>query len=60
VEAGTVKLAGVDQETIYAMAYELLTDSDVYKSMANAVNPYGDGQTAQRIVSLIKDRFMNN
>lgn len=54
VEAGTVKLAGVERDTIYSMAKELLTDEDAYDKMAKAVNPYGDGKAAGRIVDIIK------
>lgn len=57
VEAGTLKLAGTDQETIYSLIYELLTDEEVYKSMAQASNPYGDGEASKRIVEAIKYRF---
>ncbi|MDD2484003.1 MAG: UDP-N-acetylglucosamine 2-epimerase (non-hydrolyzing) [Eubacteriales bacterium] len=53
VEAGTVKLAGVERETIYAMAKELLVDPAAYEAMAHAVNPYGDGNSCQRIVELL-------
>lgn len=54
VEAGTVKLAGVCQDTIYQMAKELLTSEKAYSKMANAVNPYGDGHTCERIVKILK------
>ena len=57
VEAGTAKLAGVEQETIYAMAKELLTDPNAYDAMARAVNPYGDGHACERIVKALKNRF---
>lgn len=57
VEAGTVKLAGVDTDTIYELTSELLKDSGAYEKMANAVNPYGDGKTSQRIVEAIKNYF---
>lgn len=50
VEAGTVKLVGSDKETIISMTSELLTNSDAYEAMANAVNPYGDGHASERIV----------
>lgn len=53
VEAGTVRLAGVDGDAIYAMARTLLTDSEEYDKMAQAVNPYGDGKASQRIVDAI-------
>ncbi len=55
VEAGTVKLAGVERETIYSMAKELLTDRSTYETMAKAVNPYGDGKACQRITDIIKN-----
>ncbi len=53
VEAGTVKLAGVERETIYSMAYELLTDEQAYSAMAGAANPYGDGHAAEKIVRIL-------
>ncbi len=53
VEAGTVKLAGVDRDTIYSMTKELLTDPAAYEAMAHAVNPYGDGKTCERIVQIL-------
>ena len=49
VEAGTVKLAGVNKPEILALAEELLTDEDAYARMAHAVNPYGDGHACERI-----------
>ena len=50
VEAGTVKVVGVDEEDIYREAHTLLTDSARYDEMARAVNPYGDGHASERIV----------
>lgn len=50
VEAGTVKVVGVDEADIYQEAYTLLTDSARYEEMARAVNPYGDGHASERIV----------
>lgn len=64
VAAGTVKLVGTDEETVYRAAYELLTDEAAYQKMAEAVNPYGDGLAAKRIVERIlcghdlPDRFI--
>lgn len=49
VEAGTARLVGTDEETIYREANTLLKDPKAYESMAHAVSPYGDGQAAQRI-----------
>ena len=54
IEAGTVKLAGVERENIVRMASELLDDKDKYDAMAQAVNPYGDGKASQRIIEIIK------
>lgn len=57
VDAGTVKIAGVDEDTIYSMTNELITNSDEYNKMAHAVNPYGDGHASERIVKAIIERF---
>ena len=53
IEAGTLKLAGIEEETIYEMAKELLCDEDVYASMAQAKNPFGDGFASERIVEAL-------
>lgn len=57
VEAGTVLLAGIEEQTIYEMTAELISDSGAYDRMANAVNPYGDGKSAKRIAAIIKSYF---
>ncbi len=57
VEAGTVKLAGVDRETIVSMADRLIRDEDAYREMAHAVNPYGDGHACRRITDAILWHF---
>ena len=57
VEAGTVKIAGTEEETIFRMASELLTDEKAYHEMAHAVNPYGDGFACRRIVDAIEWQF---
>lgn len=57
VQAGTVKLAGVDRQTIVRMAEQLLDDPAAYAAMAHAVNPYGDGQACRRIADAIEYRF---
>lgn len=59
VEAGTVKIAGVNKDTIVAMTTELLTDNEAYHRMAKAVNPYGDGFASKRIVEAILEHFKN-
>lgn len=53
IEAGTLKLAGTDEETIYNLAKELLSDQTEYERMAKASNPYGDGNASSRIVQAI-------
>lgn len=55
VQAGTVKLVGTNREKIYQAAHQLLTDQNEYDQMARAINPYGDGYAARRIVNVIKD-----
>ena len=57
VAAGTVRLAGVEEEDIFSMASELLSDDEAYAKMAHAVNPYGDGQACRRIVDAIQWKF---
>ncbi len=57
VAAGTVKLAGVDRDTIVAMAHELITNETAYTAMAHAVNPYGDGNACRRIAEAILWHF---
>ena len=57
VQAGTVKLAGVDRQAILCMAEQLLDDPAAYAAMAHAVNPYGDGQACRRIADAIEYRF---
>lgn len=57
VKAGTVKLAGVDRDTVAAMARQLLDDKAEYDKMARAVNPYGDGHASERIVKAVLSEF---
>ena len=57
IEAGTARLAGVERQSVYSMAKELLTDEASYLKMAHASNPYGDGHACERIVAEIKKYF---
>lgn len=57
VKAGTLKLAGIEEEDIYRLTKELLTDESVYNAMSRASNPYGDGHTSERICAHIKHYF---
>lgn len=55
IQAGTVKLVGTVQKNVYDAARLLLVDRQQYDKMAHAINPYGDGKAALRIVKVIKD-----
>ncbi len=57
IEAGTLKLAGTDEEKIYELTRELLTNREEYERMSKAVNPYGDGKASKRIVDEIIKRY---
>lgn len=53
IEAGTLKLVGTDEETIYREFSHLLDDEGAYAKMAQASNPYGDGSASQRIARIL-------
>ena len=57
VAAGTLKLAGTDEETIYGMVRQLLTDPAEYHRMSHASNPYGDGLASRHIADAILAHF---
>ncbi|CAB1254000.1 non-hydrolyzing UDP-N-acetylglucosamine 2-epimerase [Clostridium sp. MT-14] len=57
VEAGTVKLAGTDEDNIVKLANELILDQDEYNVMSRAINPYGDGKASGRIAAAILQYF---
>ena len=59
IKAGTLKLVGTDEETIYEETKKLLTNQDEYDSMSKATNPYGDGHASERIVDAIENYFTN-
>ena len=54
IAAGTLKLVGTDEKTIYSTCRELLTDAQAYEAMAGAKNPYGDGTASCRIVKILE------
>ena len=58
IEAGTLKLAGTDEENIYNLTKELLTDKNTYDKMSKATNPYGDGHASERIVEAIIKKYL--
>lgn len=57
VSAGTVKLIGTAYEDVLRETNQLLDDAEHYRSMAEAVNPYGDGEACGRIVGCILNKF---
>lgn len=57
IEAGTLKLAGTDEETIFNLADELLSNKEAHDKMTKASNPYGDGRASERIVEAILHHF---
>lgn len=57
IKAGTLKLAGTNEEVIFSMIDELLTNKDEYEKMSHASNPYGDGLASKRIADAIIAKF---
>ena len=55
VRAGTLKLVGTEEETIYREATLLLEDQEAYNKMATAQNPYGDGLASVRIARIVDE-----
>lgn len=53
IAAGTLKLVGTNEDTIYEEFNRLLTDKDAYDAMAHASNPYGDGFASKRIADIL-------
>lgn len=59
VDAGTVKLVGADASKIIMEVSRLLEESETYNAMARAVNPYGDGKAAWRIVNILSEQSIS-
>jgi UDP-N-acetylglucosamine 2-epimerase (non-hydrolysing) len=55
LENGTLKLVGTDFQKIVNETSKLLEDKDEYQKMVKAINPYGDGNTAKKIVEVLKN-----
>lgn len=55
IAAGTLKLVGTDEETIYNNFKLLLENEEEYKKMAHAANPYGDGHACERIADILEN-----
>jgi UDP-N-acetylglucosamine 2-epimerase (non-hydrolysing) len=56
VEAGTLKLVGTDEKTIYNTFKLLLENSEEYEKMSKACNPYGDGHACERIADILEGK----
>ncbi|MCI8299176.1 MAG: UDP-N-acetylglucosamine 2-epimerase (non-hydrolyzing) [Lachnospiraceae bacterium] len=57
INAGTLKLVGTNEETIYKSFSELLSDRRIYDKMSHASNPYGDGHAASRIADILEGKI---
>lgn len=55
VEAKTAKLIGTEFDAVYENIIKLLDDKEAYEEMAKAINPYGDGNAAARIVDILEE-----
>lgn len=55
IAAGTLKLVGTQEETIYNSFKELLRDREKYDAMSKANNPYGDGRACERIADILEN-----
>ncbi|MDD6148176.1 MAG: UDP-N-acetylglucosamine 2-epimerase, partial [Lachnospiraceae bacterium] len=60
IKAGTLKLIGTNEETIYREFTELLDNKEAYDKMAHAANPYGDGHASERIADVLEFREMRH
>lgn len=56
VDAGTLRLVGTDEETIYSTFKLLLEDENEYNKMSKACNPYGDGHACERIADILEGK----
>ena len=54
IAAGTLKLVGTEEKKIYKEFSCLLDNTNVYKKMAHAINPYGDGHASERIADVLE------
>lgn len=54
IEAGTAKLVGTESKSIFLHTQSLLENKDAYEEMTTAINPFGDGRAAERIVKILR------
>jgi UDP-N-acetylglucosamine 2-epimerase (non-hydrolysing) len=57
ITAGTLRLVGTNEDTIYKNFKELLTDKNAYEKMTKASNPYGDGHASERIADILTEKL---
>ncbi len=57
IDAGTLKLVGTNEDTIYSAFKELLVDAEIYNKMSTASNPYGDGFACKRIAEILSEKL---
>ncbi|MEM9924164.1 MAG: UDP-N-acetylglucosamine 2-epimerase (non-hydrolyzing) [Cyanobacteria bacterium P01_D01_bin.50] len=60
VSAATAKLVGTKSETIVENAAQLLSNPTAYETMANAINPFGDGRASERILEIVQNFLAEN
>ena len=58
VQAGTLRLVGTNEISIYENTYQLLSDKEAYKKMSNAKNPFGNGNSSKYIVDILVEYFI--
>lgn len=57
IDAGTLKLVGVEEEPIYTALSDLINNKSIYESMAKAANPYGDGTASIQIADILIKKY---
>ena len=57
IAAGTLRLVGTEEESIYQNFKQLLEDKEAYRKMSMASNPYGDGHASERIAGFLVERL---
>lgn len=60
IQAGTLKLIGTNEQTIYEKVKELITNPEEYNRMSKSSNPYGDGNTSKKIADIIIKKYCKN
>lgn len=58
IDAGTLKIVGIEEENIFNMTKELIINQEVYDKMARSINPYGDGSASKYIVDVILEQLL--